>query len=170
MEEQENRMGGGAAGLELSQEGRDCPQGELENLDGAELLRQNRELRQELERERREGAIALALARAGAKSVKAARALLEETGNAGDIPDAVERLRQREGWMFAEGPAFTGMNPMEGSAPGPDNPWSEAGWNLTRQAELLRRDRENAARLMEAAGPRRKTADALFRGQHSPAD
>ena len=97
---------------------------------GRELASARGEWEAERSRERTESAVLLALAQAGARNLKAARALVElpegaAAGEDGVLPglsEQIEALRSGEGTAFlfagSEPPQLSGFRPAEGLAPG----------------------------------------------------
>jgi hypothetical protein len=58
-------------------------------------------------------------------------------------------------WPASQGAgARGGSERMGGSSGGGENPWSAEGWNRTRQAQMIRADREGAERAARQAGSR----------------
>lgn len=109
-----------------------------------------------------ENAVERALTTAGAKNIKAVKALLD-LGNAELDGDAVKgldaqikKLTESEDSKFlfnisAGGPGIKGAKPGEGgddkNKGGIKNPWSKEHWNLTEQGKMLRENPELAAQL-----------------------
>ena len=107
-----------------------------------------------------EHSIESALAKAGAKNVKAAKALLdiESLKNSKnmdvDIDVAITKAKESDPYLYGEtDPSGTGGSLGNGSkgSQGEKNPWSKEHFNLTEQGRILRENPEKAAQLKAAA-------------------
>lgn len=112
---------------------------------------------------KKNNALDLALVKAGAKNPKAARALLDlekvslDGENLIGLSDQLEVLKTSDGYLFDEGGGLSGRAPSAGSGGShpnepKDNPFKKETYNLTKQAELYKKDLEQAKRLAAAAG------------------
>lgn len=114
----------------------------------------------EIEALKFEHSLESALTKAGAKNVKAAKALLdiESLKNSknmdADIEAAITKAKEADPYLYGEvDPAGTGgsLGGGEKKKPGSKNPWSEEHFNLTEQGKILRENPELAAKLKAAA-------------------
>lgn len=109
-----------------------------------------------------ENAVERALTAAGAKNMKAVKALLDLTSadldgeNVKGLDAQIKALTESDDSKFLfnisdKGPGFKGAKPGERGddkgGSGIKNPWSKEHWNLTEQGKLLREDPELAAQL-----------------------
>jgi hypothetical protein len=115
---------------------------------------------------KKDNAVNMALAQAGAKNPKAVKALLdlEKMSLDGDnligFADQLEGLKTSDPYLFENTPNLLGREPGAGSggySPGgesKDNPFKKETWNLTKQGELLAKDPELYKKMAAAAGIR----------------
>lgn len=128
-----------------------------------ELQEQNKktaeDYEQKLTEQRFDFALDKALAKAGAKSTKAVKALLDlekvklDGENLIGLEDQVKMVQEEHDYLFG-GTELKGRTPNKtGETPPPaDNPWKKESLNLTKQGQILREDPELAERLQKAAG------------------
>ena len=55
-------------------------------------------------------------------------------------------------WGESKGAGADGDGPGGGGGGGAENPWTKAGWNMTKQGQIYQSDPAEAKRLMDAAG------------------
>lgn len=114
---------------------------------------------QKLTAQKYDFALEKALAKAGAKSTKAVKALvdLEKVKLDGEdligLEEQVKSIQEEHDYLFG-GTELKGRTPNKtGETPPPaDNPWKKESLNLTKQGQILREDPELAERLQKAAG------------------
>lgn len=114
----------------------------------------------EIESLKFEHSLESALNKAGAKNVKAAKALLDiedlraSKNIDSDLESAITTLKESDDYLFGEvEPTGTGGSLGNGGKgkPGEINPWSKETLNLTEQGRILRENPERAKALMASA-------------------
>lgn len=117
-----------------------------------EKHRQEKELMEAMiQRERLEQKAEMILTRAGARNIRAAKALMNLENLQGDeeaelLRQAAE-LKEKEGYLFEER-GLRGFTPAQSAEEREPNPFEEEQWNLKKQEELFRKDPEKARRLL----------------------
>jgi hypothetical protein len=117
----------------------------------------------ELAAYKKDNALNLALAQAGAKNPTAVKALLDSEKIIVDgerligFNEQIEALKTSDDYLFTEGGGLSGREPSAGSGGAnpsdpKDNPFKKETYNLTKQAEIYKKDPEQAKRLAAAAG------------------
>lgn len=130
----------------------------------AELQAKNKEAAKEyaehLKQQQFKFALERAVGKAEARNVRAVTALLDTSKISLDgenllgFDAQIEALKESDPYLF--GIELKGKAP-EGTSKPPEkipNPWKDDEWNLTRQGEILKTDRELADKLMAEAGKR----------------
>jgi len=112
---------------------------------------------------RKNNALDLALIKAGAKNPTAVKALLDldkislDGENLIGFNEQLEPIKTSDDYLFNEGSDLSGRTPSAGSGgkhadDTKENPFKKETWNLTKQAEIYKKDPVQAKRLATAAG------------------
>lgn len=141
-----------------------------------ELQDQNKEntkqLKQELEQQKMDSAVELALTKAKAKNPKAVKALLdlEKIKLTDDeivgLDEQLNNLKENEDYLFeiGKGNGGSGGSDFNEGNKNPDtNPWMKGNINLSEQAKLLKENPSTAQSMMKEAGVKQSKIKKYFK-------